>query len=102
MALAGFTASRLSPFVLSVVCLLVMLPCLLLQQVTAVLIYDRQTLLDFHDSIAYFCVCNSGERFFNPQQNRCCRWMFAVYRTVFFIKRIYIRNEARMVEWQFV
>lgn len=52
---------------LSVVCLLVLLPCLLLQKVTAVLIYDRQTLLDFHDTMVNFCVCNSGERrFFNP------------------------------------
>ncbi len=53
-----------SPFELSVVCLLVILPCLLLQQVTAVLIYDRQTLLDFHDSMANFCVCNCESFFF--------------------------------------
>lgn len=50
----------------AVVCLLGLLPCLLLQQVTAVLIYDRQTLLDIHDSLANLCTCNSGEgRFFN-------------------------------------
>ncbi len=97
MAPVCFTASRLSPVVLSVVCLLVILPCLLLQQVTAVLIYDRQTLLDFHDSMANFCVCSSGERrFFNPPPKSLLRMdVCCLPDCIFHKKKLYKKRGKR-------